>query len=342
MINVLYQQAHRAKEVIRMIIPMKEIVKRTADELNAPQPDFSMVPGVKINKKIIKLKLKDIFVDDKKGNTAREHGTDPEAVETLSKSLSKGWDSTEYLPAVREKSGDDGYKYELIYGFNREEALENLYGDEFEMWFTLIDCNESGLYDIRLIENEGLPKRTNKESDIKYTIIQKIDNGDLKKDVDSIKDYLDRCLFFRSQESKDRIVKMVEEAANLNVSVDQYTESKAKRWSKNYCKTNYDFGGSLVNGKHTFLCKQGSAYRTYHRMMRRYLETGNPCQVVFHVGSPTPKKTIIEKRKDTMKEWLAGIDNLKKLGCNTSFMEVAGFLPQVRGKDEYHSLIQVK
>ena len=57
-----------------------------------------------------------MLVDYKDGNTAREHGTDPEAVETLSKSLSKGWDSTEYLPAVRKLQGGV-VPYELIYGF---------------------------------------------------------------------------------------------------------------------------------------------------------------------------------------------------------------------------------
>lgn len=322
-----------------MIVDMKTIGQLTSDQLNAPQPDFSMVPGVKI-KGFVKLKLKNLHVDYKDGNTAREHGTDPEAVETLSKSLSKGWDSTEYLPAVRKLQGGV-VPYELIYGFNREEALENLYGEDFEMWFTVIECNNDALYDVRLVENEGLPKRTNKESDIKYTVLQKIEKGLLSKDTDSIKHYLDTVCVFRSKESKDRITKMVEEAANISNSIDQYTEGKANRWAKNYSTIKYQFGGELVNGVHTFLCKQGSAYRTYHRMIRRYLETGKPCQVVFHVGSPTPNKTVQQKRLDTMEDWKQGIKNLKALGCDISFMKVAGFLPQIRNKDEYHSLVKV-
>jgi hypothetical protein len=32
------------------------------------------------------------------------------------------------------------------------------------MWFDLIECDNSALYDVRLIENEGLPKSTNKDN----------------------------------------------------------------------------------------------------------------------------------------------------------------------------------
>jgi hypothetical protein len=83
-----------------------------------------------------------------------------------------------------------------------------------------------------------------------------------------------------------------------------------------------------------------SAYRTYHRMIRRHLETGKKCQVIFHVGRPTPKMTVNEKRKATMDNWNEGINNLKSLGCDTSFMLVAGFIPQVKEVDQWHSLIK--
>jgi hypothetical protein len=322
-----------------MIIPLKEIAQLSIEQLNPPTPDFSMVPGVKIKKKI-KLKLKDIHIDDADGNTARYHGTDPAAVESLQKSLANGWDSTEYLPCVRELPKGSSYQYELAYAFNRCEAFDNLYGEDFEMWFDVIECDNSALYDVRLIENEGLPKSTNKEIDIKNTIMQKIKDGYLTANEDEVTDYIDRVCVFRTKQSKDNIVKLVKEAANINDKFIEYSESKAKRWVKNHSKIKYKFGGELVNNVHTFLCKQGSAYRTYHRMIRRHLETGKKCQVIFHVGRPTPKMTVNEKRKATMDNWNEGINNLKSLGCDTSFMLVAGFIPQVKEVDQWHSLIK--
>jgi len=324
-----------------MIYPLKDISHMTIEKLDPPRPDFSMVPGVKMLKPI-KLKLKDIHIDDDVGNTARYHGTDSAAVESLEKSLASGWDSTEYLPCVRYLPKGSAYGQELAYAFNRCEAFENLYDENFEMWFDVIECDDSALYDVRLVENEGLPKSTNKEIDIKNTIMQKIKDGYMKANEDEVSDYVDRVCVFRTKQSKENIVKLVKEAANINDKFIEYTEAKAKRWVKNHCKTKYKFGGELVNGVHTFLCKQGSAYRTYHRMMRRHLETGNPCQVVFHVGRPTPKMTGLQKRKATLDNWNEGINNLNKLGCNTSFMKVAGFLPQIKDGEEWHSLIQVK
>jgi hypothetical protein len=324
-----------------MIIPLKEVAQTSIEQLNPPTPDFSMVKSVVI-KKQIKLKLKEIHIDDEAGNTARYHGTEQSAVETLEKCLSNGWDSNEYLPAVHKQPENSSYNYALTYGFNRCEVFENLYGEDFEMWFDLIECDESALYDVRLIENEGLPKSLNKEIDIKNTIMLKIKEGFLDVDEDKIREYIDRVCIFRSKQSKDNIIKLVKEAANINDKFVEYSESKAKRWATNYSSIKYKFGGELVDGVHTFICKQGSAYRTYHRMIRKYLETKNPCQVVFHVGRPTPKMPAIEKRKATLKSWNEGISNLNKLGCDTSFMRVAGFLPQLKGVDHWSKLVIIK
>ena len=322
-----------------MIIPLKDMSQKTIEDIQPPKPDFSMVPGVKITKQI-KLKLKDIHVDDL-GNTARYHGTDPAQVEVLQKSLANGWDTTEFLPCVRELPKGSAFKHEQAYGFNRGEAFENLYGEDFEFWFDVIECDDNALLDVRLVENEGLPKANNKEIDIKNTVMEKIAGGFLTKNEDEVADYVNRVCVFRTKQSKDNIVRLVKEAANINDKFVEYSEAKTKRWVKNYSNIKYEFGGKLVNNKHTFLCKQGSAYRTYHRMIRQYLKTNKKCQVVFHVGKPTPNMTCKDKRIATMEAWNEGIKNLESLGCDTSFMKVAGFLPQVVDVDQWHSLIKV-
>ena len=43
-----------------------------------------------------------------------------------------------------------------------------------------------------------------------------------------------------------------------------------------------------------------------------------------------------------MADWREGLQRLNDLGCKTDFMKVAGFLPQVKGKDNWSKLVQVK
>jgi len=322
-----------------MLIETKNIAQK---EFERPIPDFSNV-GVYIEKNPTKLKLSKIHIDDKEGNTARMHGTSESDIESLKHSLSSGWNTSEYLPCVYknpDKSSD--YSYILAYGYNRCIALEELYGDDFEMWFDIVDCSDSELLDIRTMENEGLPKVTNKEIDIVKTIMVKIDRHGFPKDSDKIRDHLNKICPNRRLESIDNIIRQVEERASINNAVYEWNPSKAKRWSKNDSSIKYNYDGKETNGVHTFICKQGGAYRTYHRMITKYLETGNPCQVIFHVSRPTPKSPISEKRKRTLEDWNEGINRLKQLGCKTNWMKAAGFFPQVVGKDNWSKLVQVK
>ena len=171
----------------------------------------------------------------------------------------------------------------------------------------------------------------------------------LKKDEDVIRDHLDKIFPFRSKESKDSIVRQVENLAALDTAVYEWNGAKAERWSKDDSAIKYNFNGELTGyvkdkkpGVHTFMCKQGSAYRTYHRMIGKYLDTGKDCQVIFHVSRPTKKSSIKAKRERTLADWNEGIQRLKDLGCKTEFMKVAGFLPQEKGVDNWSKLVQVK
>ena len=321
-----------------MIIETKNI---SSEIFERPIPDFSNV-GVKINNKTIKRKLSQVLINDKDGNTARQHGTSESDIESLKHSIAKGWDTTEYLPCVYENpEPNSDYSHILAYGYNRANALELLYGKDFEMVFDVVECTDSELLDIRTMENEGLPKVTNKEIDIVKTIMLKIDYYGLKKDEDAIREHLDKICPFRSKESKDSIVRQIENLADLDTAVYEWNTAKAERWSKDDSSIKYNFNGELTSNVHTFMCKQGSAYRTYHRMMRQYLLTGKDCQVIFHVSRPTKKSSIKAKRERTLDDWNEGIQRLKDLGCKTDFMKVAGFLPQEKGVDNWSKLVQV-
>ena len=114
-----------------MIIETKNIAHV---KFERPIPDFSNV-GVKITT-TIKLKLSQVLIDDMEGNTARQHGTSESDIESLKHSLSKGWDTTEYLPCVYKNPNENSeYSHILTYGYNRANALELLFGGDFEMVF---------------------------------------------------------------------------------------------------------------------------------------------------------------------------------------------------------------
>ena len=99
------------------------------------------------------------------------------------------------------------------------------------MVFDVVECTDSELLDIRTI-NEGLPKVTNKEIDIVKTIMLKINEFGLKKDEDVIRDHLDKICPFRSKESKDSIVRQVENLADLDTAVYEWNGAKAERCLK--------------------------------------------------------------------------------------------------------------
>lgn len=326
-----------------MLIPLNQLHTYDYKEFSPPRPDFSSlrVFGVGLEPEPIKLKLEDIRIDDAQGNSAREHGTSPAAVQALIHSLSHGWSTNELLPAVRRLKNRDGYSYELVYGYTRCEAMEMSYGPQFEMWFDVIVCDESNIRKVRSAENEELPKVKNKESDLKHSLLQDIKDGVIKNDRSAILSWLKAVCPHRDADSKNRILLMVEEAAGTPTKYELYTEAKANRWVKNHSAIPYQFGGALVNGVHTFLCRSGYQYRTYHRMIKHHLKTGADCQVVFHVDSPTKTATLSKRRQQTLEEWHQGLSNLKAIGADVSFMKVAGFLPQEKEVDNWSKLVQV-
>ena len=42
-----------------------------------------------------------------------------------------------------------------------------------------------------------------------------------------------------------------------------------------------------------------------------------------------------------MKDWKETMTALQTLGCDTSFMRVAGFFPQVKGTDNWSKLVKI-
>lgn len=327
-----------------MLMPLRELEKLNCADFSPPIPDFKALEqyGVRINPQPIQIKLADIHIDDAHGNSAREHGTNPASVERMKNSLSKGWMTHEFLPAVRKLANSNGYQWELVYGYTRTEAMEMLYGSNFSMWFNEIYCDESNIRKVRSTENEGLIKTPNKESDLKHTILQEIKDGYLKNDSKAIMTWLNDVCPTRDDASKNRILLMVEESAGTQTDFQTWTSVKADRWVKNHSSIPYVFGGGVVNGVHTFMCRSGYQYRTFQRMIKHYLKDGLPCQVVLHVDSPTKNSTLEKRRQQTLKEWYEGINNLKAIGADVSFMSVAGFLPQEKGVDNWSKLVDVQ
>ena len=323
-----------------MLIPLKDVASKLQ---HPPTPDFSAVGVTKI-KSGVKYKLSDVKSFSLQENTARlSTGTVNEEVEALRASIFKGWQSHQYLPAVYRNA--DGVLC-LVYGYNRVQILEELFGADFEFLFDeLVDCDNTNIREVRLIENEGLPAAYNSEKNIIASVIDKIQKDGFK--VEDTESYLKNLFPHRPQKSISRMVGRIEESQNYEKQVIQYTLGKFNQWVREYSSVAYTLtkGNNKDkphNGHYIFLAKNGYQYRSILRGSIKYISTKLPMAIIGHVDLPSEGQTLTDKRI----EYINSLDNTKKvyqtLGADMSFVKLLGFLPQDTDSENLSKLITVK
>lgn len=309
-----------------------------------PRPDYSHLTGVRVVKTIM-IKLSDIHVDDVLGNATRLNGTQPKTVEDLKMSFSKGIKTNEAPPAVVVRKGDTLKLFDLVYGFHRYLALMALNVEYY--FFTVLEFeNESVKKDTQISENEGYAKLENSEIDIKTTMSWKINNGYLKNDESDIRAELVRICTHRKKQSIDRIVQMVVSDCDTPQPYQFYGPSKVKLWLQNHSSLKYNLGTfDEARDMYGFLVKEGYQYRFVMNAIRNYATTGKRSYCVVHVGSPGNSSSIEEKRIQFVEHLNEHFDNLctsmKKNPAEVDIWEIAGFLPQIVGVDDWKKLIYV-
>ena len=308
------------------------------DLTKIPKPDFSYLKGVKVGA-TKRIKLNQIHWDDS-GSNIRFEGTFPAHVESLKMSFAEGINMTKMPPGVIKRQGNVKKPYELIYGFHRVSALQELNADEY--FFTEIEVeNDSVKMDVQIAENDELPKMNNAEIDIKNAISWKIQNGYLVNSETSIRKEIKRILPYIKKVSIDRVVQTVISVCNTPQKFQFYSPSKAQSWLDNNSSKEYVIGGyDEERDMYGYLVKEGYQYRFVMNAIRNYAQEGKKSYCIVHVGSPSGNSTIEAKRKQFVDELDVITDNfLTVSNGGTVCWEVMGFLPQIYDQEDWKTLI---
>ena len=313
----------------------------TVDLDHVAVPDWS---HLNVNsKETLILSFDDIHIDDITGNNSKEETHTHEEIENLRMSFSSFVDTSEFPPAVRKRE-DKEKKYELVYGFGRSEAIQAL---KQKKWtFTLLEGSDDGIEDVQASENEGLPKRLNKEVDMIKFLSNKIRSGSIKNSEDAIRKKFKKVYSNRTKDVENRVVQMVISSSDTPQPYQMYTSvPRVKQWLENHSSEEYCIGGDYDENRDAcgVVIKQGYLYRVVCQALRRYRESGNYTYIIGHVDSPTKNATIDSKRKAMLKE----LEELKLDMQHSSpngfdwpiwFM---GFLPQDKSKENLKELVKV-
>tara|TARA_Y100000310_G_scaffold270676_1_gene284652 strand:+ start:967 stop:1929 length:963 start_codon:yes stop_codon:yes gene_type:complete len=319
------------------MIPLSKVFDNL-DLTKIAQPTFSTIPGVEVKPTRI-VNFSDIYIEDDFNNLAREHGISPTHVANLKMSFGTGVDLTQYPPAIRKRNGNGLDKpWELVYGFGRTLSLIEL--KQLKWYFTEIVVDENTMDDVRANENEDLPRLSNKEQDLKMVLVNKINKGILKNNESAIRTKLNQIAPYRAKQSKDKIVAMVMGDSNTPQKYSFYSPGKAHLWIENHSTVEYQIGGELDTKVNQFgyLVKEGYQYRFVVNAIKNYAETGKKSYCLAHMGSPTERSTIPQKRKKFKEELNSLLDSLKKCGMTSNICKVMGYLPQEVGIDNWKVL----
>lgn len=303
-------------------------------------PDYTNLGVTSV--KNIRLSFDSIYIDDITGNKQKVETHTAEEIETLRMSFAEGVDTCEFPPGVYFRGNEYEKPYVLNYGFGRTEAIRSL--KQKEWIFTLLEGTLEQMEDVQAKENEGYPKRLNKEVDMRKHLSEKVSKGRIKNTEESIRKEFRRIYTNRKKDVMNRVVQMVISECNTPQPYILYTSTaKVQDWIDNHSSIEYKVGAEYneETDRYGVCIGEGYQYRVILQAVSRYFETGKETDIIGHVGAPTKKATIDIKRK----KFLAQLEQLKKelsyCGMNKFPLRVIGFLPQDKEKENLKKLIEV-
>ena len=304
-----------------------------------PIPDWNHL-GV-TSKETIRLNWDDIYIDHDSNKSKQEPHT-PEEIESLRMSFANGVNTSEYPPSVIYRGKQYAKPYQLVYGFGRSEALRLLKTKEW--LFTLLEGDEDSIEDVQAAENEGLPKRLNKEVDMRKFLIDKIISGKISANETAIRQKFKKVYSGQSKEVANRVVAQVLQQTGVKQSYELYTSVvKIQDWMNNHSKVDYCVGGEydVKRNMYGMAMKEGYMYRAFMMALARYRETGKKSYVIFHCGAPSEKASLLKKRLSIMENFNEHVLDFQNVGVNPTDIPlvIMGFLPQERGVEDWKMLI---
>jgi hypothetical protein len=302
-----------------------------------PIPDWNHLNV--ISKETIKLDWDDIYIDHD-SNKSKQDAHTAEEIESLRMSFANGVNTSEYPPSVIYRGKQYAKPYQLVYGFGRSEALRLLKTKEWI--FTLLEGDEDCIEDVQAAENEGLPKRLNKEVDMRKFLIDKIISGKIEATEAAIRQKFKKVYSGQPKEVANRVVAQVLQQTGVKQSYELYTSVvKIQDWMNNHSKVDYCVGGEYDAQRDMFgmAMKEGYMYRAFMMSLSRYRDTGKKSYVIFHCGAPSEKATLLKKRLAILESFNQHVLDFQNIGATTIPLVIMGFLPQERGVEDWKMLI---
>lgn len=258
------------------------------------------------------IEFKDIFVGPQSNNHARAKTKDPNQVQSLMVNFANGIYYDRRPPIVRENPREiDGviYKWELLCGHHRFEAMKRLGYDRWVFWIYKICLDGYSLDDCRItlqvLENNHDSSLTNSAEDAAGAIMWLINHGSrlVENTEQSIRDYVDTYCTNMHANTRGKVVRQVMAKAGTYRRIVTFTADDAYKWIESY--TNYAKGGDYDSKrkKYGWSVLEGYEYEQLFNAMRKFAETGKESYFICRTKAPTKKEDLHTKRQGILKEF---------------------------------------
>jgi len=326
-----------------MRIPLDTCVSYVEANISTvPVPDWTHLGVTSEDTKVID--FSQIYIDDIDGNSTKVETHTAEEIEALKNSFAEGVDLREYPPAVRYRGPQYDKPYELIYGYGRTEGI--LLNKQKSWFFTVLSGDSDGIEDVKAQENEGaLPKRINKEIDMRKFLIAKIKNKIIGNTEKEIREKFMKVYPYRDKTVMNRIIQQVMEQADTPQPYIFYTSTpRIQQWFDNHSSEHYCIEGEfdIARNMYGVHIKEGYQYRAVISAIERYAKTGKYTYVIGHFAAPTKKATFTTKRRKFIQEFDNIRAALETCGLTIWPIVVMGFFPQDKENDNLKQLVKAE
>jgi len=316
-------------------------VQDNVNPTKLPMPDWTHLDVQSYD--IIWIPFKDIYIDDINQNQTKVESHTAEEIQTLTESFKSGVDTKEYTPAVEEYKTDGGKKWRLVYGFGRCESLRIL---GMTGWFFVeLKGSPDAIEDVQAQENEQLPKRINKEVDMRKFLCRKVAAGLIKNTEKAIRSKFKKVYPNRDKSIMNRIVAQVMADRETPQPFILYTsQPKIDDWMEDhYIGEDFAKDGEFdpIADQYGVVVKEGYQERTFVAALKRFKEFDKKTYIIGHCGGPTAKMTLAQKRKQFVQQYKDIEYAFAHAGGKHFPVVIKGFLPQDKANENIQHLVIV-
>lgn len=318
-----------------------------------PKPDYSHIsPNIKVSDAKW-IPFNKIYIDEDGGNVARSDNNKEDLgsrVDALVISFTAGVLLNQDVGAVTyrglDENGDEYEQpYQLAYSYGRTLAQIEIMGLDMGWAFNEIEGTEKEIEDVCSFENEDPPtKKSNKEQDIINLKSKQVKKGTLKNDENVILADLRKTYPRRGDASILRIAAGIYEDNETSLKYAYYTSAKIKLWRTNHCSAWFEIDGKWDRLLQSFgyTSKLGGLYRTFHRALNKYAETGFISYVNAYTGQVSKGSTLEQQKLSILNEYIKlRVNHAIVYGKDEKFLTLNGFFPQSYGVDKWHRFIKI-